>query len=607
MPAKHKMSVLFFGRSHLACIQAAFDSVAADPAPECRFVYLDEFAQTKPQGRAEPAQHMQQKRLIENYDLDRLRSIVATLGPTDLICLSIRGNEHFTSSVLDLRLSSDAIRARVGQKVKAMSLPWLKFFAGLHPRVLLVPPPPPMASTHILAHPGQMGDKLAQRGVSSPEVRLAAWKHHVHLLRTESAKVGIEFFELPEIVHSESGLLRPEFCGDDPTHGNTQFGALLLAGILQKAGAPPAAAPVPTSPAPVSPAESKAHPYKGLPDTAFWRESVASVVADSLDPVREVPFGIAKADKVATAGSCFAQHISKRLRQGGFHFLVTEEPATAGEDAQLRGFYDFSARYGNIYTSRQLLQLFDRAYGYFTPIDDHWALEGGRFCDPFRPRIEPEGFASLEALRQDRERHLRAVRKMFEDLDVFVFTLGLTECWMSRLDGAAYPLAPGVSGGTFDPARHAFVNLTVEEVSKDLQAFLAKLRLVNPKARLILTVSPVPLAATYSDEHVLVATTYSKSVLRVAAEMTERAHEGVLYFPSYEIITGAYARGSYFADDLRSVTDEGVSHVMQVFMNRMITGSSPASPQGDGALEAELADIDNLAEAVCDEVLLARR
>src|SRR5262245_61980744 len=53
--------------------------------------------------------------------------------------------------------------------------------------------------------------------------------------------------------------------------------------------------------------------------------------------------------------------------------------------------------------------------------------------------------------------------------DVFVFTLGLTEGWVSRADGAAFPLCPGVAGGTFDPAKHVFLNLRVNEVIDDLQ------------------------------------------------------------------------------------------------------------------------------------------
>ena len=63
----------------------------------------------------------------------------------------------------------------------------------------------------------------------------------------------------------------------------------------------------------------------------------------------------------------------------------------------------------------------------------------------------------------------------------------------------------------------------------------------------------------------LVATSYSKAVLRVACEIVSSARDNVAYFPSYEIVTGPFARGSYFAEDLRSVTEEGVSHVMRMF------------------------------------------
>ncbi|MCE3270650.1 MAG: hypothetical protein K0S57_1047 [Ramlibacter sp.] len=604
-------SLLFVGRSHLTCIEEAYKAGQVDADVRCAFVYLHEYAK-KDGGPPEPLQRVVGTKVVDNYDVDRIRAIVAASKP-DVLCVSIHGNEHFAASVVDLGMSVDDIRARVENKVRKLSFPWLKFVAGLHSRVVLIPPPPPVESDHIRAHPGKMREKLAGQGVSAPQVRIAAWKHQLMLLRSEAAQVGIEVLDLPAEVFSDTGLLRPQFSSDDPSHGNAAFGALVVSQVMARPGRPgKPSVPAPSAPvaaaaaAPRKPDAARSHPYKGLPDAAFWRESVASVPAASLDPVRQVPFGIGKTDKVATAGSCFAQHISKRLRKGGFHFLVTEQATGATEgDAQARGFYDFSARYGNVYTSRQLVQLFDRAFGYFTPVEDHWTLEGGRVCDPFRPRIEPEGFASVEELRADRQRHLQAVRRMFEELDVFVFTLGLTECWYSKLDGAAYPIAPGVSGGEFDAARHAFVNLTVDDITRDLHVFIEKLRLVNPGARIILTVSPVPLAATYSEEHVLVATTYSKSVLRVAAEMTERAHQGVLYFPSYEIITGAYSRGNYFAKDLRSVTDEGVSHVMQVFMNRMIADAAPAAGAPDP--NAMLDEIDDLADAVCDEALLARR
>jgi hypothetical protein len=222
------------------------------------------------------------------------------------------------------------------------------------------------------------------------------------------------------------------------------------------------------------------------------------------------------------------------------------------------------------------LQLLRRAYGRFAPRDDVWARADGRLFDPFRPTIQPDGFPTRREYDLDRRRHFAAVRRLFEEVDVFVFTLGLTECWCAADDGAAYPLCPGVAAGEFDPARHVFHNFSLEEVVADLDAFLAELRAVNPQARLLLTVSPVPLAATAEPRHVWTSTTLSKAVLRLAAEEMSR-RPGVAYFPSYEIVTAPSARGAYFEPDLRSVTPAGVDHVMRLFARHLIDERAPAS------------------------------
>ena len=294
--------------------------------------------------------------------------------------------------------------------------------------------------------------------------------------------------------------------------------------------------------------------------------------------------------------------MSHGLERSGFNYYVAETGShlPPGEAAR-RGYGLFSARYGNIYTARQLVQLVDRAYGDFVPHDRAWHRADGRLVDPFRPRVEPDGFATMDDLERSRTEHLASVRDMLEQLDVFVFTLGLTEAWRSTIDGAVYPLAPGVAGGDFDPARHEFVNFAAADVTADLRSFMRQLSSVNSRARVILTVSPVPLAATHEDRHVLVATTYSKSVLRVAAEECCASHPQCEYFPAYEIVTGSYARGRYFDTDLRSVTPEGVAHVMRVFF-------SNHAP--DAAATARVTELTGEQEAmravVCDEEAVAQ-
>lgn len=66
--------------------------------------------------------------------------------------------------------------------------------------------------------------------------------------------------------------------------------------------------------------------------------------------------------------------------------------------------------------------------------------------DPLRPQIRLAGFGSVEEPLTDRKVHLAAVRRMFEECDVFIFTLGLTEAWRSTTNNAVFSLAARANG-----------------------------------------------------------------------------------------------------------------------------------------------------------------
>jgi hypothetical protein len=361
--------------------------------------------------------------------------------------------------------------------------------------------------------------------------------------------------------------------------------------------------------------KSSLHPFAIVKDHQMWRRSVSDLECAEVDPVVDVPFGISQSTTIATAGSCFAQHIAKALERSGYSYFVSERPPTylTPEVAQARNYGVFSARYGNLYTARQLLQLIRRAYGEFQPTDIAWRRGDGVWVDPFRPQIEPDGFCSEEELLSAREEHFRAVRRLVEDTEVFVFTLGLTEAWCRRSDGAVFPLAPGTVAGEFDFDRYEFINFRTSEVIDDMAAAIAEMRRRNPELRFILTVSPVPLIATGElKRHVLTSTTYSKSVLRVAAEELSRTVGDVAYFPSFEIITGNFNRGAYYAENLRDVRQEGVDHVMRLFFKHFAmenwqpeTASRTSGREPDRQSRVE-AHIQSLYSVVCDEETIER-
>ena len=354
------------------------------------------------------------------------------------------------------------------------------------------------------------------------------------------------------------------------------------------------------------------HPYVGLPDRQFWKNEPGIAKPHFFDPVSAVPFQITKTQKVVTAGSCFAQHVARNLTASGFNHHITEtaHPMFQRALAEKFNYGLFSARYGNVYTARQFLQLLHRAFGLFKPVAQSWQKEaGGRVVDPFRPQIQPDGFVSAEELLTDQVEHFAAVRRAIVEMDVLVFTLGLTECWEDRRDGAIFPLAPGVAGGVYDPDMVRFRNFDEVETSADLIAALTFVRSFNPTVKIILTVSPVPLNATMENRHVFESTTWSKAVLRIAAEKAKQALTDCAYFPSYEIITSPHVRGRYFGADCREVLPEGVGHVMRLFFKHFagIDNRPIASKLVQETPDKHLAELEKQFAVQCDEEAISNK
>jgi len=310
------------------------------------------------------------------------------------------------------------------------------------------------------------------------------------------------------------------------------------------------------------------HPYKGLSATKFWNKFVSDKAWREVEFIDSPKFKIKTSDKVVAAGSCFAQHISRYMNKVGLSILNYESPhpLLINYNGDVEGYNQFSARYGNIYSSSQCLELIQQALGIIPMIED-FVEESSRWYDLIRPNIQKSGFTSLHEALSDRRYHLSQVSKMFHEADIFIFTLGLTEIWQNKIGNHTYPVCPGTLHGIFNEKIHTFKNLDYSTIFEDLKEILKILKIINPKLKIILTVSPVPLVATKTLQNVLVASSYSKSVLRSVVGDIEKLYDNVAYFPSYEIINSPASLGQYLANDLREVTENGVEHVMNCFLN----------------------------------------
>jgi hypothetical protein len=251
-------------------------------------------------------------------------------------------------------------------------------------------------------------------------------------------------------------------------------------------------------------------------------------------------------------GSCFAAYISKYLLANGYNYVRSEKT-----------MYDvFSANWGIVVSPPAIRQILQYSLtGKFAPLESIWTYRG-MLIDPYRrgmcmDRVSDSSVLDFTAKRAS---HRIKSREALTESKVFVFTLGLSEVWYDRRDNSVFSMVP------FDlQEHHGFKLLSVDEVYGDLQQIYDMMRMYNPNCRLVFTVSPIPLKATFrNDVDIVSANCESKAILRAAVGKLRKNNPMVEYFPSYEFVIHAMP---FFLKDNRHPKPEVVDTMMKFFVH----------------------------------------
>jgi hypothetical protein len=299
---------------------------------------------------------------------------------------------------------------------------------------------------------------------------------------------------------------------------------------------------------------------------AFWPDPTHEKYPRQLRHIKPFVTKLPILDKstpIATAGSCFAFEISTVLQEQGYNYLIAERPDDPREGVIVNGYNPgdpyvrFSGNYGLLFNSPSLLRIAERAFG-TREFKKLLVPEGDGFIDPYRENVY---FRNQQAYLDDYPKHTEALRKILTETEVFVYTMGLNECWVYRDDKTAISRNPRAN--FYALVEHK--RLTVQENVHYIEEFFRLCRRHNPKMKLILSVSPIPFLATgLSDvSHVVEANCHSKSVLRVAAQELVEKHEDIHYFPSFEMVM--FTLDDPWESDLRHVKRDAVREVVNVF------------------------------------------
>jgi hypothetical protein len=245
--------------------------------------------------------------------------------------------------------------------------------------------------------------------------------------------------------------------------------------------------------------------------------------------VQDRALAIDKTTPIASIGSCFAREIKRRLLQHGYNYIVEEAHHPAAVHA--------SAAWERLYNSFSIRQVLEYTFEDFKPDLRWWvAPVSGKVQDPYRRVIV---YDDMQAATVDIDRHRQHSASALRRARLLIITLGLTEIWEDRVDGAVIciPTGPYVNeGGAMD--RYRFRVSRYQENLDNLERIHQILATHNPDCQILVTVSPVHLWATFRrDCDVISASCNSKCTLRAAADEFATRHDNVFYFPAFEMAT----------------------------------------------------------------------
>jgi hypothetical protein len=144
--------------------------------------------------------------------------------------------------------------------------------------------------------------------------------------------------------------------------------------------------------------------------------------------------------------------------------------------------------------------------------------------------------------------------------------------WLFITMGTAYSygLLPGEEpvANCHKAPRDRFVKklLDIETITGRMSATLAKVREVNPKVKIVLTVSPV--------KHIrdgIVENTRSKSRLIEAMHRLTEVMDECMYFPAYELVTDVLRDYRFYAPDMAHPNEQAVGVVFDHFCKTFLS------------------------------------
>ncbi|WP_299819093.1 GSCFA domain-containing protein [uncultured Pontibacter sp.] len=240
-------------------------------------------------------------------------------------------------------------------------------------------------------------------------------------------------------------------------------------------------------------------------------------------------------DKVLTIGSCFAEVIGNKLQQHKVDVLTNP--------------------FGTLFNPVSVCQLLNTAAGTPYNFESHLVQHNGIWYayDLHSSISSPD---KNQLLKQIQER-LQITDQYLQTANLLIITLGTAVAYKLLENGNV------VANCHKLPSKH--FNRLLLNLQDTLHAFeqtLQLLKSINPKLKVVLTVSPVRHV-----KETLTMNSVSKSQLRLLCHYLQERYQEVLYFPAYEIMMDDLRDYRYYKDDMLHPTTLAENYIWDKFIN----------------------------------------
>jgi len=282
-----------------------------------------------------------------------------------------------------------------------------------------------------------------------------------------------------------------------------------------------------------------------------------------LELFHEPRFSIGRDDSFFCIGSCFARNIEGVLLKHGFRVTSTEIDVPQEALANTHSGPGICTKFNAYSMLNEVLVAFGEKSN---PNGGLVEIGEGKYWDP---QLHSTPHLSYDSARATRAGVTGCFQRL-KDADVCIVTLGLTEMWWDTVLDLPLNAGPPIWKEAHRQKRFAFRNPPLGAIREKVGALCHKIHEHSGgRAKVVLTVSPVPLQRTFSDRDIIVANNYSKSLLRVVADELVQECAYVDYYPSYEYVMFS-PRHLTWHEDQRHVSPRLVHYITERFIDTYV-------------------------------------